>query len=53
MQQHGSNILPVDPPPQPRPPDPGGWGHKIKIKLFQNIFRVHIKYKGVTNAATW
>ena len=29
-------------------PDPGVWGQKFKIQLFQNI-----KLKGMTHAATW
>ena len=40
------NILPTD------PPDPLGWGQKVKIQLFQNMVMLHIK-KGMTHAATW
>ena len=41
MQQHGANILPID------PDDPGGWGLKIKIPLFQNMFNCTIKLKAM------
>ena len=41
------NILPLD-----TLPDPFGWGQKVKIQLFQNMVMLHIKLKGVTNAAT-
>ena len=30
-----------------------GGGVKGKIKLFQNIVMLHIKLKGITDAATW
>ena len=29
------------------------WGQKLKIQLLQNIVMLHIKLKGITNAATW
>ena len=35
----------------PLPPDPGGL--MIKIQLFQNMFMLHNKSNGITNAATW
>ena len=38
-----ANILPVD------PPTPGAWS---KFTLFQNMVMLHIKLKGMTNAAT-
>ena len=41
------NILPLDP-----LPDPFGWGQKVKIQLFQNMVMLHIRLKGMTNAAT-
>ena len=43
-----SNILPVDP-----PPDPGGGGKKVELQLVRNMVMLHIKLKGITNAATW
>ena len=30
-----------------------GWGQKVKIELFQNMVMLHMKLKGITNAATW
>ena len=46
-----ANILPV----YPCPPQPLSWpwvgGHNVKIKLFQNTVVLHIKLKGITNAA--
>ena len=30
-----------------------GWSQKVKIQLFQNMVMLHIKLKGVTNAAAW
>ena len=38
-------ILPADPLPKP-------WG-VVKIQFFQNTVMLHIKLKGITNAATW
>ena len=29
-----------------------GWDQKVKFQLFQNMVIVHIKLKGITNAAT-
>ena len=46
MEQHGSKYV------AHRPHDPGG-GVKIKIKHFQNMVKLHIKLKGIINAATW
>ena len=40
-----ANILPAD------PPDPRG--QKVKTQLFKNHAMLHIKLKGITNAATW
>ena len=37
----------------PPPPDPGGWGQKVEIQLFQNMVMLHIKSKGLAHAATW
>ena len=51
MQQHGSNYFAC------RPPSPSphllaqGLGQKVKIQLFQNMVMLHIKLKGMTNAA--
>ena len=55
MQQHGSmaeNIMPAD------SPRPCGWGQKVKIQkvkiqLSQNMVILHIKLKGMINAAIW
>ena len=47
MQQHGSIYLLTDR-PLPRDPEEG-----TKIQLFQNMAMLHIKLKGITNAATW
>ena len=30
-----------------------GWGQKLKIQLLQNMVMLHIKLKGIKNAATW
>ena len=30
-----------------------GWDQLVKNQLFQNIVMLHIKLKGITNAATW
>ena len=49
MQQHDSKYFA----PSPTPPDPGGWGQKVSIQLFQNMVMLHIRLKGITNAATW
>ena len=35
------NILPAD--LHPSHPDPGGWGQKIKIQLFQNMVMLNIE----------
>ena len=43
-----ANILPAHPPSSPL-----GLGQIVKIQLFQNMVVVHIKLKGITNAATW
>ena len=48
MQQHGSKKFACRPPY----PDPKGSGRKVKIQLFQNMVMLHIKLKGMTNAAT-
>ena len=42
-----AKILPAD----PTPLNPGG--QTVKIQLFQNMVMLHIKLKGITNAATW
>ena len=38
-------------------PDPLGglreWGQNVKIRLFQNMLILHIKFKGIMNAAPW
>ena len=38
-------------------PDPLGglreWGQNVKIQLFQNMIILHIKFKGIMNAAPW
>ena len=47
MQQHGSKMLPIDPPPTL------GLGQKVKIYLFQNMVKLHFLLNGITNAATW
>ena len=43
-------FLPTDPPP---PTTIGRRGQEVKIQLFQNMVMLHIKLKGITNAATW
>ena len=43
-----ANILPAD----RTHPLIVGVGQKVKFQLFQNIVRLHIKLKGITNAAT-
>ena len=45
-----ANILRTNP---PSPQDPRARGQKIKIQLFQNMIMLHIKLKGIMNAATW
>ena len=40
-----ANILPSDAPPRP-----WGWGQKVRIRLFQNMVMLHIKFNGITNA---
>ena len=45
MQQHGHKYF--DPSPRL-----WGWGQKVKIKHFQSMVMLHIKLKGITNAAT-
>ena len=47
MQQHGSTYLLIDPLPRFL-----GWGQKVKIQLFQTMVILHIKFKGIANAAT-
>ena len=42
-----ANILHTDPPP------PMTLGDGDKIELFHNMVMLHIKIKGITNAATW
>ena len=42
-----ANILPTDLPPN----DPRG--QKVRFNFFQNMVMLHIKLKGITNAATW
>ena len=47
-QQYGSIFFcpQTQPHPQPR-------GQKVKFQLFPNNVKLHIKLKGITNAATW
>ena len=42
-----ANILPIDPPSC----RPWWWGQKVKIQLFQSMVMLHIKLKGMKNAA--
>ena len=44
-----ANILPADPPPL----DPGYEVSRSKSQLFQNMVMLHIKFKRITDAATW
>ena len=37
----------------PATPPPDSRGQKVKIQLFQNNIMLHIKLKGIANAATW
>ena len=46
MQQHGSKYC------ARRHPGIRGLGQKVKIKLFQNMVRLHIKLNGIANAPT-
>ena len=49
MQQHGSKYYARRTPlPHPRR---RGWDQKVEIELFQNVVMLHIKLKGMTNAA--
>ena len=45
MQQHGSKYFASKPPPLPNP------GGGVKIKLFQNMVKLHIKLNGIFNAS--
>ena len=29
------------------------WGQNVKIQLFQNMIILHVKFKGIMNAAPW
>ena len=49
MQQPGCNILPADSQP---PHDPRRWDQKVKLNFLQIIVMLHIRLKGITNAAT-
>ena len=40
MQQHGSKYFHVH-------PRPWGWGQSVKFQLFQNMFMLHIRLKGI------
>ena len=44
------NIMPAD--HHSSPHDPRGWGQKVKIHLFHNMVKLHIKTKENMNAAT-
>ena len=48
-----ANILLAEPLPPPPPPLPYPRGQKVTIQLFQNNAMLHIKLKGITNAAIW
>ena len=37
----------------PADPPPWGWGQQVKIQLHQDIAKLHIKLKRMTNAAAW
>ena len=43
------NILPADPPPL----DPGDEVSRSKSHFFQNMVMLHVKFKRITDAATW
>ena len=51
MQQHSSTYVDHRPPTSPY--NPRGWDQKVKIHLLQNMVMMHIKLKGITNAAIW
>ena len=51
MQQHCSTYFAHR--AYPTHPHPRTWGRKVKNLLFQIIVMLHIKLKGITNAATW
>ena len=46
MQQHDNKYF-------ARRPTPMTLGNGVKINLFQNMFMLHIKLKGITHAVTW
>ena len=46
MHQHGSKYF-----AHRHPPWTLGWGQKVIIQLFQNTHMLHIKLKGMMNAA--
>ena len=50
MQQHGRKYFARRPTNQPPPPPSDHW---VKFQLFYNMIMLHIKLKGITNAATW
>ena len=50
MQQHGSKYFVGRPDSPPTPTL--WWGQKVKIQNFQNMVMLHIKLKGIMNAAT-
>ena len=54
FSEHGHVAYQIDPRPVPNPL--GGlkeWDQKVKIQFFQNMVMLHIKLKGITDAATW
>ena len=52
MQQHETKYFTHRPPPQaPSSPDPGGWGQKVEIQLFQSMVMLNIKLKGMEHRA--
>ena len=54
FSEHGHVAYQIDPRPVPDPLGGlKGWDQKVKIQFFQNMVMLHIKLKGITDAATW
>ena len=53
FSEHGHVAYQIDPRPVPDPLGGlKGWDQKVKIQFFQNMVMLHIKLKGITDAAT-
>ena len=54
FSEHGHVVYQIDPRPVPDPLGGlKGWDQMVKIQFFQNMVMLHIKLKGITDAATW